>query len=87
MHHFSATSDVITIIRPEEFVTLKLCIFLMLLIVPNPSVSLSALMTLIDFTRMKVMLYEVRCLKSTEDMILALARQFKQLSYEPEKFR
>ena len=24
--------------------------------------------------------YEVRCLKSTEDMILALAGQFKQLS-------
>ena len=31
--------------------------------------------------------YEVRCLKSTEDMILALAGQFKQLSHEPEKFR
>ena len=28
------------------------------------------------------MLYEVRCLKSTEDMILALAGQFKQLSGE-----
>ena len=26
-------------------------------------------------------------LKSNEDMILALARQFKQLSHEPEKFR
>ena len=25
--------------------------------------------------------------KSTEDMILALAGQFKQLSHEPEKFR
>ena len=25
-------------------------------------------------------------LKSTEDMILALAGQFKQLSHEPEKF-
>ena len=36
---------------------------------------------------MKVMLYEVRCLKSNEGMILALAGQFKQLSYEPEKFR
>ena len=35
----------------------------------------------------KEVLYEVRCLKSTEDMILALARQFKQLSLEPEKFR
>ena len=35
---------------------------------------------------MKVMLYEVRCLKSNEDMILALAGQFKQLSHEPEKF-
>ena len=28
---------------------------------------------------MKEMLYEVRCLKSNEDMILALAEQFKQL--------
>ena len=27
---------------------------------------------------MKEMLYEVRCLKSNEDMILALAGQFKQ---------
>ena len=36
---------------------------------------------------MKVMLYEVRCLKSNEEMILPLAGQFKQLSYEPEKFR
>ena len=35
---------------------------------------------------MKEMLYEVRCLKSNEDMILALAGQFKQLSHEPEKF-
>ena len=33
------------------------------------------------------MLYEVRCLKSNEDMILALAGQFKQLSHEPEKLR
>ena len=33
------------------------------------------------------MLYEVRYLKSSEDMILALAGQFKQLSHEPEKFR
>ena len=32
-------------------------------------------------------LYAVRCLKSNEDMILALAGQFKQLSHEPEKFR
>ena len=31
---------------------------------------------------MKELLYEVRCLKSKEDMILALARQFKQLSRE-----
>ena len=31
------------------------------------------------------MLYEVRYLKSSEDMILALAGQFKQLSREPEK--
>ena len=37
--------------------------------------------------KMKEVLYEVRCLKSTEDMILALAGQFKQLSHEPEKFR
>ena len=36
---------------------------------------------------MKEVLYGVRCLKSTEDMILALAGQFKQLSHEPEKFR
>ena len=36
---------------------------------------------------MKEMLYEVRCLKSNEDMILALAGQFKQLSHEHEKFR
>ena len=36
---------------------------------------------------MKEMLYEVRCLKSNEDMILALAGQFKKLSDEPEKFR
>ena len=35
----------------------------------------------------KEVLYEVRCLKSSEDMILALAGQFKQLSREPEKFR
>ena len=33
---------------------------------------------------MKEMLYAVRCLKSSEDMILALAGQFKQLSDEPE---
>ena len=36
---------------------------------------------------MKEMWYEVRCLKSNEDMILALAGQFKQLSHEPEKLR
>ena len=30
---------------------------------------------------MKEVLYEVRCLKSTEDMILALAGQFKRGSY------
>ena len=34
---------------------------------------------------MKEMLYEVWCLKSNEDMILALAVQFKKLSHEPEK--
>ena len=33
---------------------------------------------------MKEMSYAVRCLKSNEDMILALAGQFKQLSHEPE---
>ena len=33
---------------------------------------------------MKEMLYEVRYLKSSEDMILALTGQFKQLSHEPE---
>ena len=38
-------------------------------------------------TNVKEVLYEVLCLKSNEDMILALARQFKQLSHEPEKFR
>ena len=32
---------------------------------------------------MKEMLYEVRYLKSNEDMILALAGQIKQLSHEP----
>ena len=31
---------------------------------------------------MKEMLYAVRCLESNEDMILALAGQFKQLSHE-----
>ena len=36
---------------------------------------------------MKDVLYEVRCLKSNEDMILALTEQFKQLSHEPEQFR
>ena len=34
------------------------------------------------FTYMKEMLYEVQCLKSNEDMILALAGQLKQLSHE-----
>ena len=36
---------------------------------------------------MKEMLHEVRCLKSNEDMILALAGKFKQLSHKAEKFR
>ena len=36
---------------------------------------------------LKDVLYEVRCLKSNEDMILALTGQFKELSHEPEKFR
>ena len=33
---------------------------------------------------MKDVLYEVRCLKSNEDMIIALTGQFKQSSHEPE---
>ena len=41
----------------------------------------------INHLHMKEMLYAVRCLKSNENMILALAGQFKQLSHEPEKFR
>ena len=40
-----------------------------------------------NLLNMKGMLYAVRCLKSNEDMILALAGQFKQLTHEPEKFR
>ena len=36
---------------------------------------------------LKEVLYEVQCLKSTEDMILTLAGQFKELSHEPEKLR
>ena len=36
---------------------------------------------------MKEVLYEVLCLKSNEDMTLALTIQFKHLSHEPEKFR
>ena len=36
---------------------------------------------------MKEMLYEVRYLKSSEVMILALTGQFKQLSQEPEKLK
>ena len=36
---------------------------------------------------MKEVLYEVRCLKSNADMILAFVGQFKQLPREPEKFR
>ena len=43
--------------------------------------------SVINMYIMKEVLYEVRCLKSTEHMILALAGQFKQLSHEPEKFR
>ena len=40
-----------------------------------------------QYILLKDVLYEVRCLKSNEDMILALTGQFKQLSHEPEKFR
>ena len=36
---------------------------------------------------MEEMLYKVRNLKSSEDMILALTGHFKQLSLAPEKFR
>ena len=36
---------------------------------------------------MKEMLYAVRCLKSNEDMILALAGQFKQLTQLKERLR
>ena len=36
---------------------------------------------------MKEVLYDMRCLKSNEDMILALAGQFKQLSYEVTQLR
>ena len=36
---------------------------------------------------MKEIVYNVRYLKSSENMIFALAGQFKQLSHEPEKFR
>ena len=36
---------------------------------------------------MKEIVYNVRYLKSSENMILALAGQFKQLSHEPEKIR
>ena len=36
---------------------------------------------------LKEVLYQVRCLKSNEDVILALAGQFKQLSHTPEKYR
>ena len=32
---------------------------------------------------MKDVLYEMRCLKSKEDMILALTGEFKQMSHEP----
>ena len=39
------------------------------------------------YVHLKEMSFAVRCLKSNEDMILALAGQFKQLSHEPEKFR
>ena len=36
---------------------------------------------------MKEIVYNVRYLKTSENMILALAGQFKQLSHEPEKIR
>ena len=36
---------------------------------------------------LKEMLYEVRYLKSNDDMILTLTGQFKQLSHEPENFQ
>ena len=43
------------------------------------------ILCLLMYLLMREMLYEVRCLKSNEDMILALAGQFKQLSHEPKK--
>ena len=46
-----------------------------------------ALVIMLLNSYLKEMLYAVRCLKSSEDMILALAGQFKQLSHVPEKFR
>ena len=51
----------------------------------KPSVILRTL--ILTLNSKKEMLYAVRCLKSNEDVILALAGQFKQLSHEPEKFR
>ena len=39
------------------------------------------------YSHMKELFYEVRYLKSSGDMILALTGQFKQLSHEPEKFK
>ena len=43
------------------------------------------MMILLSILILKDVLYKVRCLKSNEDMILALTGQFKQLSHEPEK--
>ena len=44
-----------------------------------------AIVLIMSVLLLKEMLYAVRCLKSNEDMILALAGQLKQLSHEPEK--
>ena len=51
------------------------------------SIYLCLALFILTYFDKKEMLYAVRCLKSSEDMILALAGQFKQLSHEPEKFR
>ena len=47
---------------------------------------LSSLLSKLNIT-LKECYMQCGVLKSNEDMILALAGQFKQLSHEPEKFR
>ena len=53
--------------------------------IPSLLILLDRMSNYIGF--MKEMLYEVRDLKSSENMIIALTGQYKQLSHEPEKFR